>query len=267
MKKLAPLTLCLLLAGLTQQSHAAYSENFDTATGTNFAPQLGWTINDPTSEVSFVVGVAAPYIQSVALGGFQSAPAMDTVSLSHSLSETLSGQTFKVDFAVINRDTGNPGDFFAGDDSFSISLTGAGGFVFELSIDPTLGGPTIDSKAISLTGNAAGGFIEASDYNTPAYYTMSVDFTAVGTALNYSARFFGSTTATLTGSLPGQATAVAGQISASFDVAAGDPADSGSNFMLIDNIDIAPTPVIPEAGASVLSLLSLGMLTLRRRRR
>ena len=264
MKKLASLAFLFLLGGLAQQSRADYSENFDTAssnppTDSNFAPQLGWTLSKPKFESSFVVPVTGSGL-AVALGGYQSVPAGLDVNMTHALSESLSGHTFSIDFAVAE-DSGFPNQ-----DSFNITLTGVGGFVFQLNLVPPAT-PGDYSREISLSGlGPTGQSIVTTDYNSEEahFYNLSVDFMSFGSSMLYSATVSGSTTAIFNGSLPDQAGASANRIAIGYSVSGGTVNDAGGNIILVDNISFATT--VPEAGASMLGLLAVGMLTLRRRR-
>ncbi|RYD32594.1 MAG: hypothetical protein EOP86_15330 [Verrucomicrobiaceae bacterium] len=262
MKKILSFGVLCSLLSLPAVSKADFLIDFNSAVATggtaNFGPQNGWTINDPTEDVSFLVPVAG-FGQSVALGGYLSAPSVGAVNLTQSASETLAGGTFSVDFALVNSDDADPGSFFEADDSFTIGLAGTNGFSYALSLIPT---GAEDIREILSTNSTDTGGIQTSDYANPAFYSLSISFTANGADLDYVALITGSTSGSFTGTIPGAAASQLTAFGIGFDATSPDPADAGSNFLLVDNFAF-----VPEAGTAALSLMAIGALGLRRRRR
>jgi Fe-S cluster assembly iron-binding protein IscA len=196
MKKILSFGVLCSLLSLPAVSKADFLYDFNSSVSTggaaNFGPQDGWTINDPTEDVSFLVPVAG-FGQSVALGGYLSAPSVGAVNLTQSASETLAGGTFSVDFALVNSDDADPGSFFEEDDSFSINLGGTEGFAYALTLIPT---GAEDIRDILSTNSTDTGAISTGDYSLPAFYTLSISFTANGADLDYVAQVMGGSTGT-----------------------------------------------------------------------
>ncbi|MDB6134156.1 MAG: hypothetical protein JWM59_2399 [Verrucomicrobiales bacterium] len=262
MKKILSLGVLCSLFALPAVSKADFLYNFNSATpngGTaNFAPQDGWSINDSTEDLSFLVETA-PGDNAVALGGYLSAPSVGAVNLTHTAGETLDGGTFSVDFALINRDSTDPGNFFNEDDSFSINLSGTEGLNYTLTLIPSA---TENIREILSTNSTDTGGILTNDATDAGSYTLSISFTASGADLNYVAQVIGSTTGTFTGTLAGAATSQLTSFGVTFDTTDPNPANAGSNYILVDNFAF-----VPEAGTAALSLMAVGALSLRRRRR
>lgn len=252
-------------------ARAAYTTNFSDAVSgggveggpTNFGTQGGWAISNPDAELSFVYPGVAPYGQSVALGGYYSTPASVTTKLSHSLSEPAlnAGKGyFKADFAIINSD-GSPG-FFMADDIFGFSLSDSSGSLIAINF-----APTIDEAIRSITSVTPSGStllvpngISPSGYASPAFYTLTLNFDASGADLAYKGSISGVGLSNFSGVIAGKAGTTFTELAINYTVNDLDPVNAGSNFILVDNISI-PEPTVTLAG-----LMSLGLLTLRRRR-
>lgn len=244
-------------------SHAAYTTNFDSAASTgganNFAPQDGWVISDSEIDLSLVIGVSSygAVGKSVGLGGYAAAPNTSSIRLSHAISETLNNATFSGDYALINRDTVNPGTFFTDDDQFGFVLMSGVTELFTLKFSPTA---TENVREISVNGvNLTPNGIVASDYDTPSWYSFSVTFTASGADLLYSGT--AAAGAPFSGTILGGAGLTATSLGIDFNVLGATPADAGSNLLLVDNISI------PEPSAMMTGLLAVGMLAGARRRK
>jgi len=256
---------------LPLSARAAYTTNFSDAVSgggveggpTNFGTQGGWAISNADAELSFVYPGVAPYGQSVALGGYYSTPASVTTKLSHSLSEPAlnAGKGyFKADFAIINSD-GSPG-FFIADDIFGFSLSDSSGSLIAINF-----APTIDEAVRSITSVTPSGStllvpngISPSGYASPAFYTLTLNFDASGADLAYKGSISGLGLSNFSGVIAGKAGTTFTELAINYTVNDLDPVNAGSNFILVDNISI-PEPTVTLAG-----LMSLGLLTLRRRR-
>ena len=258
MKKLPPLfCLCLLSAASVQ---AAVEESFDMAVVNgglaNFANQGVWTINDPTVDQSFIQqgsAYGAPG-NSVGLGGFYSEPVGNTVRLSTVVSEALAGARFTADFALVNRYAGGTGFFFPDDDRFGFVLSDSAGEFLNIDFNPTT---TEDIRRVFVNGSGLSpNGVLASDYNTPLWYTMTIDFTNNGSDLDYTLSIAGGAI-TNVGTLFGRANAMLTGIGIDYDVRG---AVAGSNYIVVDNI------AIPEPTVTLTGLMAAGLLAGRRRR-
>lgn len=247
---------------LAQLAGAAVSINFNSAvvsppaSTANFAPQLGWTINDPNADLSFVMDVSSygGAGKSVGLGGFYEVPTGSSVRLSTAVSEPLASQTFRVDLALINRYAASPGSFFNEDDRFAIVLSD-GTDLLRVSFSPT----TIENNrrvAVNGTDLAPSGIL-ASDYNTPLWYTLGISFAPRGLDLDYSLTMAGGGI-TSSGTLPGKAGATLTGLAVDFNRLG---AIAGSNFLLVDNFSVVPEPTV-----GITALMALGLMGMRRRR-
>lgn len=281
MKKYIPFgAFCALLSSFSAV-RADFSYDFNTAVGgdlpggdvsvVNFAPQAGWSISDSAENLSFVAEVPDPAYgaHTVGLGGYYEFANDPVVNLTHSVGESLDGNTYSIDFAIINQLSTGPSPFDSTDpdDNFAIFIRGTG-FDLTLSIDAP-GGTDTGARDVSFTGSATTGTLTASDGATPAFYKLTIDFKANGTNLDYFARIddgLGSGGSGYVGTLIGQFDATIDTIGASYIAGDGNPANSGSNYMLIDNINFAATPAVPESGTAALGLLALGAMGMRRRR-
>lgn len=268
-KKYLPLAICLASLALTASSKADFSFDFNSYTpspGVNFAPQDGWTLSTPDSEISALFAVSG-YGQSALLGGLVGTPTTTAYNLTHSVSEVLANKTLSLDFSVFNRSTITGAEFDNSDpdDTFTINLGGSGGFAYELTIAP--GAVEDDTRSISMTGSATTGAIVASDLASLSFYSLSIEFIANGPDLDYIAKIVGSSSATYTGTIAGQAGATLETIGAGWNIdGVGLPEDVyGYNSLVLDNISMAVT--VPETSVGALSLLAMGAMGLRRRRR
>lgn len=260
MKFLHTSGILLSLYALPMSAHAvAYSTDFNSATGPNFAPQDGWVINDSTTEVSFVVAVPGKG-NTIALGGFQSAPATKTVNLTHSVNQLAAGSIFSVEYALINSGPSVPFPFLPADDWFGFTL-GDGADVLSISFRPTVN-ENIRQVFHGTTGVSPNG-IMTSDYSSPAFSTLSLSFTASGADLLYTG-VTGGGGVTFNGVLAGKAGTTWTSVGIDFDIQGATPGDAGSNVIFVDNLSLAP---IPEPTALVMGLISMGFLGMRRRRR
>ena len=259
-----PLLALMLTPVVTQ---AAYTTNFDGAVtngGTaNFADQDGWTINDGEIDLSFIQTGSAYTVgsgQSIGLGGFYAAPTTTSVSVSRSISETLWYSRFSVDFAIINSYAPNGANsFFEQDDTFGFSFSDAGGEILTVDFAPTALVENNIRKVTVLGVDVPVNGIVATDYNSPGWYTLGMTFAANGADLDYFGTLANGSV-TFNGTLAGKANAIATKLSVNFDVADVDPANAGSNYILVDNISI------PEPTSLMSVLLAVGLLGARRRR-
>jgi hypothetical protein len=252
-------------------TQAAYTTNFENAvpggTQGNFAPQDGWTISDPQEFLSFVqTGSAytAGSGQSVGFGGFFAVPASQTsVSLSRTINETLRYSAFSVDFAIINSfvdaDPLFDGPWYPGDDTFGFSLSDSSGEILTIDVAPTGAAGGNFRKLVVLGVDVPVNGLTASDFNTPAWYTLGMTFAANGADLDYFGTLANGSI-TFNGTLAGKANTVVTGLAMNFDIAGADPSLAGSNYLLVDNISI------PEPTSLMSVLLAVGLLGARRRR-
>lgn len=241
-------------------ARAGFVATFDGALtnggAANFANQDAWTISDPTVDLSFIeIGSAfGTPGKAVGLGGFYAEPTGATVRLSTVVSETLAGSRFSADFALINRYAGDPGNFFPENDRFGFALSDSSGDLLNIDFNAT---SEENIRQVSVNGTLlTPNGITASDYNTPLWYSLGINFTANGSNLDYSLTLAGGSI-TYLGTLSGKAAATLSGIGIDYDVTG---ASAGSNFLVVDNISI------PEPAVGLTSLLALGVLAVRRRR-
>ena len=248
---------CFLTAVSAQ---AAFVETFDMATGNgsavNFANQGAWTINDPTLDQSFIQQGSAYGLpgQSVGLGGFYSVPAGNTVRLSTVVSEALAGARFTADFALINRYAGDAEFFFPQNDRFGFVLSDSSGEFLNIDFNPTTD-EDIRRVFVNGSGLSPNGLV-ASDYNTPLWYTLTIDFTPNGSDLDYTLNIANGAITNM-GTLFGRANSVLTGIGIDYDVR---EKVAGSNYIVVDNV------AIPEPSATFSGLLAAALLLTRRRR-
>ena len=269
-------TSTLILASLAfpvLSQAITFSTNFDSvpgANGTNFAPIGPWTINDSTTEVSFVQDV--PGGRAVALGGFNSAPALQNVNLAASVLPggiPTGGSVFTSRFAIINS---GPGFSSATDpkDNFGFTLRDTNGGFFGVQMRPT---SNVSIRQF-FTSNSAFNYdpvtpngMAASDFSAPSFVTMTLNFTQSGADLNWAMNVATSSTPiNASGTLAGWGGRSWINFAIDYDVA--DPTvtgglfqGAGSNVILVDSISL-----VPEPSAAMMGLLSIGLLGLRRRR-
>ena len=261
-------TLPLLALMLTSVvSQAAYTTDFESAVlngGTaNFADQEGWTINDTAVDLSFIQIGSAYTVgsgQSIGLGGFYAAPGTTSVSLSRTISQTLSISAFSVDFAFINSNVPNEGNgFFEEDDTFGFAFSDARGEILTVDFAPTSVEENNIRTLVVLGVDVPVNGIVASDYNSPAWYTLGMTFAANGADLDYFGTLANGSI-TFNGTLAGKANTIATKLAVNFDIADPDPSFAGSSYILVDNISI------PEPTSLMSVLLAAGLLGARRRR-
>lgn len=238
--------------------------NDPVANPTNFGAQLGWTISDPTGELSFVYPPVGPYGQSVALGGYWSTPTAASTTLGHFLSEPAVGVTgngfFKVDFALINDD--GTLNFFTNDDKFGFSLSDSSGPVIAINFEPTIDEAirSINTVVGPTTTMLQPNGISPSSYASPSFYTLSLNFTKSGADLAYTGSVSGVTLPGFSGIITGKADTTFTAVGINFMVTDPDPSNAGSNFLIVTGLSI------PEPSVTLTGLMSLGLLSLRRRR-
>ena len=264
MNLFAPPGLLLTLLAFQTAASAAVTTNFNSlASNGQVAPNEGWSINEPTVDLSFVVDGAAGN-KFGALGGFLSDPVavLPGINLTHSANTQIAaGSTFSASYALINRSTLPAPDNFPSsdpDDWFGFSV-GDGADVFSISFRPTT--PANESsRQVFHNGTAVAGVgIGTSDYANPLFSTVTVSFTNVAGVLNYTGSVSTSGAPILfNGVIPGKGTTTFTTVGIDWDVK-NNPA--GFNFILVDNLSIVPEPSI-----SLMGILSLGLLTSRRRR-
>ena len=261
MKLLSPSGILLALLAFPMAASAAFTTTFDglTAPG-QVAGQDGWTINEATPDNSFVVAGSGAN-KYAALGGLLTDPAtaMAGINLVHSAgSQVAAGSTFSVSYALVNRSTVAGFNFAATDpdDWFGFTL-GDGADVLSISFRPT--SPVNESirqvfnNGVGVTPNG----ITTSDYANPLFSTLTVSFTNVDGALNYTGSTGGGSI-NFNGSIPGKGATTFTTVGIDWDLK---NTPSGQNFILVDNLSL-----VPEPSASLMGLLSIGLLAARRRR-
>lgn len=241
---------------------AAFTTTFDSLTAPGqVAGQDGWAINESTTDNSFVVsGVGTN--KFAALGGLLSDPAtpMAGINLTHSAgSQVAAGSTFSVSYALINRSTVAGFSFPATDpdDWFGFTLGDGTGDVLSISFRPTTpANESIRQLFHNGTPDTPNG-ITTSDFANPLFSTLTVSFTNNLGALNYSG-VTGGGGIVFNGSIPGKGTTTFTTVGLDWDVK---NTPAGQNFILVDNLSL-----VPEPSASLMGLLTLGVLASRRRR-
>jgi hypothetical protein len=236
--------LAVLFAFYVALLPKVHSADFSTTFGSDYnhegevSGQNGWTIDDPTSDLSFFVLLNGS--DAAALGGFYAVPEGSIATLSHPAGIPLAGSTFRVSIAILPST-----DLFPGRDAFGWTLTGpAGENLFTLRFVPA---PN-NANLLNITwSTGTGGFVStgwAISYSAP--YTFDLKFTAAGAVdLGFTAAITGATPFSFTGSLPG----LAGKMwtSAGAIFAAGGE-EYGDNYMIFDNLTIATLPVADVDG-------------------
>ena len=247
---------------------AAFTTGFDGASPyANFAPQGGWVISNTDDQLSFGVPAGGVYGDTVALGGFFSTPATVSTKLSRPISEPALGGAgkgyFKVDFSLINGNAADSSNFFNQDDTFGFSLSDSGGTLLSIDFAPTsdegfrkINLATLGGGAPNLTNQG----VVPSDFASPAFYTLYLNFAAEGADLKYTGSISGVILPNFSGIIAGKASTTFTEIGINYLVTDADTNNAGSNFILVDNISI------PEPTVTLTGLMSLGLLSLRRRR-
>jgi len=271
MKKIITHSLFACFIAIPLSAKAAYTPDFTSAVPgggteggpTNFGSQLGWSISNPDPELSFVYPGVGLFGQGVALGGYYSTPTTVSTKLFHPLTEAAlnNGQGYlNIDFALINAD-GTTG-FVGNDDTFGFSLSDSSGPVLTINFEPT-----IDENIRSITTITSAGStplfpdgIIPSSYASPSYYNLYVDFTANGSDLEFQGRLGGVNLPAFHGTIAGKAGTTFTEFGVNYLVNDTDPLNAGSNFILLGGLSI------PEPSVTLTGLMSLGLLSLRRRR-
>lgn len=272
MKFSRPFCVSMAALALVSTSQAAvFSANFETSEGynnaadQNVAGQNGWVIDDAADQLSFFQFLGSPTNNAAGLGGFYAEPTATSAALSHSVNEAFNNTTVRLSFSI-QASTVN----FPGKDSFSVNFDNdsvATNFpLFSIAFEPF---PTIADGLAIVWYDAAN--TRTASLNVLFYdglYDLTVSFQTSGADTLFSARVaeqISSAGINFNGVLPGSAAASLDNLGVGFKR---DPAAAavGDNFILFDNVNVGPTPPIPEPSAVMAILSAFGCALIRRRR-
>ena len=248
-----------------------YTDFTGYSTASDLAGQDGWSINDPTANVSGLQNLGGEWGSRAAYLGFAT-PSVSSVFVSHAVSTPMVDTvgnvngTFSALFRVIDSDS-NGGLDSSNRDTFGFKLENAAGdnlFSFHLIPFAQVASPELNNGFHTYawsTGNnsptAVLPSVASAEENAPSYL-FSVSFSqGVGSDVNFTAsvgnQSFG-------GVIPNSNTETITKIGA-FMNAFSTPATTGSNYMNFDNVSL-----IPEPSSALLGLLGASFALGRRRR-
>ena len=223
---------------------------------TELVPQDGWTINDPTADLSYIVSWNGSNAGLV--GGLLSAPAILNVDLIHSFAAPLDGTNFDVDLSVQPSSASNPNR-----DAFGWSFKSGASDIMRVAFEPGIPG----RLEIAWYDNANVRHVltpisQDIFYNSP--YHLSISFSSSGPDAQFNASLFGTNAVAWSGNLPGAGGASLTTFAADFDVRGATGINAGDNYMLFDGVSIT-NPIPEPAGALLAGVFCIG-LVLRRKR-
>jgi hypothetical protein len=265
---------CVSMAALALVTHsqaAVFSANFESSEGynnaadQNVAGQNGWVIDDAADQLSFFQFLGSATNNAAGLGGYYTEPATGSVAVSHPVNEPLDNTTVRLSFSI----QASTADF-PGSDSFSVNFDQDSiptNFpLFSIAFEPFAD----IADGLSIVWYDAAN-TRTSSLNVLFYdglYDLTVSFTASGADTLFSARVaeqISSQGINFNGVLPGASAASLDNLGVGFkrDAAA---ATVGDNYILFDNINVGPTPPIPEPSAVMAIMSAFGCALIRRRR-
>jgi|688.fasta_scaffold144548_4 hypothetical protein len=272
MKFLRPFCVSVAAFALATHSQAAvFSANFESSEGynnaadQNVAGQNGWVIDDAADQLSFFQLLGSASNNAAGFGGYYTEPATGSAAVSHPVNEPLDNTTVRLSFSI----QASTADF-PGADSFSVNFDNdsiATNFpLFSIAFEPF---PSIANGLAIVWYDAAN--TRTASLNVLFYdglYDLTVSFTASGADTLFSARVadqISSQGINFNGVLPGASAASLDNLGVGFkrDAAA---AAVGDNYILFDNINVGPTPPIPEPSAVMAIVSAFGCALMRRRR-
>jgi hypothetical protein len=221
--------------------------------GPNVAGSDGWTIDDATPGLSFLVDVGGD--QWGALGGYYDVPTGSGAVLSHSVGALAKTSDLLTKFFIQSSDA------YPGRDPFGFRFNGGTSGLFEIQFVPDGSNFNLLNIFLGIGGATPTATGTALFYDTT--YTLKVDFNETGSGGGlemFGTIGGGASSFSISGSLPGEANATW----TSFDVT-WDAVDGGDNYIALQGFSS-----VPEPGSAMASLLAgvMGLsVTMRRRRR
>ena len=240
---------------------AAYITGFEAPAynhSTDLAGQQSWSINDPTTTISYFSfwnGSWAGY-----LGGFYNAPTVAGVNLSQTYSAPVVGTVFDVDFRIVGSSASFPNR-----DSFGWTFKTGSGDLVRFAFEPT----TVNLDRLEIVWydnlNVRHTILPTSqDLFLDGDYHLKVSFNASGADSAFTAILSGTNSVSWSGTLPGTVGATLASFGADYDVyGAVPPSSAGDNFMVFDGVSLQS---VPEPAGAVLALSACLALVSRRRR-
>lgn len=269
MKKLPFLFSAITLVAFTTSAQASvYYTSFDGFLLGDLDGQGDWTTDASTADTGYVQSIAgSPWNGRAASIGYVNPLSQDSAYVSHAATTPLIGEynaTFSALFQVQDSDEG----FGAGAevrDTFGFRLENASGdnlFSLYLTPDAQVANPSVQTAKHSFSWSTGVGSptvvlpgLFAIENNA---YTFTIAFNnAGGGNVGFDADVNG---AAFSGVLTGLSTEEIAKFGAFWDTTI-DGDNSGSNFMIFDNVSL-----IPEPSSALLGLLGASFAFLRRRR-